>query len=263
MNRPKVTNGQFSDNKRGYVIKATTPLFGAQKSVINSTFVGMTRNTGHRYCSNWKRPEAGHDFVTIGDCGSSLDRKSPKTMKDFPGRPWPAGNMNNFWFKPIGDVYRNSVGSRFYPTQGMSIYDTWMLQSIKNNVFYDFFSDKEGTDGFRHAVGVHFSNNFHVVVKNCFVSNMTYHNTARHIQMGLLDCTEVGCNDETYTEVFGDNWGQPALYKALSDGELTMGFYDQDGHFNNGESAYILAPEIKMFTTGCRQARVPEVSHLT
>ena len=36
---------------------------GAQKSIGGSTFVGMTRNTGHRYCAEliW---QASRDFVT-------------------------------------------------------------------------------------------------------------------------------------------------------------------------------------------------------
>ena len=47
---------QFSDNHRGYVIKTTSPIMGAQKSLGGSTFVGMTKNTGHRYCAEliWK-----------------------------------------------------------------------------------------------------------------------------------------------------------------------------------------------------------------
>ena len=248
----QVINGQFSDNNRGYVIKATTPVYGAQKSVINSTFVGMTRNTGHKYCANLNRPSAGRDFVTVADCGSKLDANKPMSMDGFEGKPVPAGNLVNYWFKPVGDVYRNTAGNRFYPTQGMSIYDTWMLQSIKNNIFYDFFSTSDGSDGYRHAVGVHFSNNFHISMKNCFVSNMTYINTARHIQMGLLDCSEPGCNENTYQEMFGDDWGTPALYRDLSDGEKTMGFLDMDGHFNNGVGAFVLWKGIRMLTTGCR-----------
>ena len=47
---------QFSDNHRGYVIKTTSPIMGAQKSLGGSTFLGMSKNTGHRYCAEliWK-----------------------------------------------------------------------------------------------------------------------------------------------------------------------------------------------------------------
>ena len=43
---------QFSDNQQNYVTRASENAYGAQKSVVNSVFVGMTKNTGHRYCSN-------------------------------------------------------------------------------------------------------------------------------------------------------------------------------------------------------------------
>ena len=45
------------------LIKATAPIMGAQKSIGGSTFVGMTRNTGHRYCAEliW---QSSRDFIT-------------------------------------------------------------------------------------------------------------------------------------------------------------------------------------------------------
>ena len=255
----QVNGWQVSDNLRGYVIKATTPIYGAQKSVINSVFVGMTRNTGHKYCANMNRRSAGRDFITTADCGSKNDKNSPMNLDNVqPGKPVSAGTLVNNWYKPIGDVYRSTIADRYYPVQGMSIYDTWMLQSIKNNRFYDFFSDAAGTDGYRHAVGVHFSNNFHISMKNCFVNNMTFINTARHIQMGVKDCTSIGCDDESYTDMFGDDWGTPAQYQDFSDGEKTMGFLDMDGHFNNGTGAFVLWQGIRMFTTGCRDVDIAE-----
>ena len=44
---------------------------GAQKSIGGSTFVGMTRNTGHRYCAEliW---QASRDFVTPKPGSSKL-----------------------------------------------------------------------------------------------------------------------------------------------------------------------------------------------
>ena len=50
---------------------------------------------------------------------------------------------------------------------------------------------------------------------------------------------------------FGNNYGSPALFRDLGDGEKTMGFLDLDGKYTNGEEAYIFAPEMTTMTTGC------------
>ena len=50
---------------------------------------------------------------------------------------------------------------------------------------------------------------------------------------------------------FGNNYGSPALFRDLGDGEKTMGFLDLDGKYTNGEQSYIFAPEMTTMTTGC------------
>ena len=44
--------------------------------MTNFTFVGMTKNTGHRYCAEliW---DTNYDFVTPKTCASKSDRASP------------------------------------------------------------------------------------------------------------------------------------------------------------------------------------------
>ena len=54
---------------------------GAQKSIGGSTFVGMTRNTGHRYCAEliW---QSSRDFVTpkLGSNGSGNHKAWKKSL---------------------------------------------------------------------------------------------------------------------------------------------------------------------------------------
>ena len=44
----KLINSFFSDNTRGFIHKGTDPIPGSRKETRNTTFVGFTRNTGHR-----------------------------------------------------------------------------------------------------------------------------------------------------------------------------------------------------------------------
>ena len=48
--------------------------------------------------------------------------------------------------------------------KGISVYDSWLSQAFIDNDFYNFYSD-EGSYAYRHAIGIHASNNFHVIVK--------------------------------------------------------------------------------------------------
>ena len=250
-------NWQFSDNRQNYVVKATPQIFGAQKSLTDSVFVGMTRNTGHRYCStSFSSPSAGHDFVDVASCGSQMDRVKPMDMANFPGRIKTAAEYTNNWFKPKGDVYRNYAADSLYPTQGLAITDTWTLQAIKNNRFYDFFS-AEG-DAYRNAIGVMYSNNFYISPKNCFIKDQSFINTPRHVQMGALDCETTDCAQNTIAAPFGDNFGSPARFRDLADGEKSMGYVDLDGAYNNGRASFVLAPTLLTMTTGCHNVGFAE-----
>lgn len=121
-------------------------------------------------------------------------------------------------------------------------------KGMKDNTFYNYYS-KDG-DAYRHAVGVHASNNFHVIVKNTYVTNMQYHNCDREIQMGAVVSTDVDGDVNTLTNDWGDNYGSPAVYRDLGDGERTMGYSDLDGHFNNGVPCYVMNQDVTTLYNG-------------
>ena len=118
----------------------------------------MTRDTGHKYCKN--NPEAPDlatpSYCAAGNIPQGGDRSNPWSMDDLrpseSGMPWP----KLYQFKPVGDVYRQWINDKFFPTQGLAIYDSWLPQVIINNTYYDFHS-KEG-HAYRHAIGVHLGN---------------------------------------------------------------------------------------------------------
>ena len=214
----------------------------------------MTRNTGHRMCKN--RTNRVGDFVSVEECGSfhSTDGgRMPQQADELVGRHGTSYYWANHYFKPKGDVYRNWVTDRYYPTQGLAIYDTWLPTTMKNNTFYDYFSE-EG-DAYRHAVGVHLNNKFRMSIKNTFLSNHTYINTPREIQTGIVECTDTGsiCNEMfPYQKKFGVDFGNPPLLRQLGDGEKTFGFIDIEGTYNDGERAFVFAKDMTTMVTGCR-----------
>ena len=85
----------MSDNSKGYIIKAAAPVIGAQKSITNSVNIGMTRDTGHKYCKN--NPEAPDlatpSYCAAGNIPQGGDRSNPWSMDDLrpseSGMPWP------------------------------------------------------------------------------------------------------------------------------------------------------------------------------
>ena len=176
-------------------MKACKPANGAQKSFVNSLFVGMTRNTGHRDCHHNNANKADNrieDLLHVSTCGSDNgddDLNSQNLYSD--GKEVPGFRIHSYYFKPRGDVYRQSNAQKWYPTQGLSIYDTWLPHVIRNNTFIDYFSEED--DGFRHGLGVHLGNRFRLSAKNCFVFNNTYINTPRRVQTGSVSCFEPSC----------------------------------------------------------------------
>ena len=125
--------------------------------------------------------------------------------------------------------------------QGISVYDSWLSQAFVDNDFYDFYSD-EGSYAYRHAIGIHASNNFHVIVKvnqqlkcifieysvlntafkNTYVTNQRYFNVDRQVQMSRVVSNAINGDDQTPTNDWGDNYG--TVYRDSSDGERTMGY---------------------------------------
>ena len=69
---------QISDSIRGLIVKALGPTAGAWKTVTNTLFVGMSKNTGHKLCG-WdqngaiEQPENpdSWDLITPRSCGIS------------------------------------------------------------------------------------------------------------------------------------------------------------------------------------------------
>ena len=143
-----------------------------------------------------------------------------------------------FWYRPGKSVYRAAPAHRDNPLQGYACYDQWVFQQMYNNSFYDFFADEienQYKNGFapRHAIGVHFHNKFQMSPKNQIMKGTTFENCYRKVQFAFVEHTTKRWFGQTY----GNN-----LYRDVGDGEKTAGFVDLDGHFSNGEPAYVLAP---------------------
>ena len=148
-------------------------------------------------------------------------------MDDVPNQVKNPGPYKNHWFKPIGDVYRSSPQDRFYPTQGIAISDTRNVQVIKDNHFYDFYSDRN--DAHRNAIGINYASTNPVSPKNCFVADQTFTNTPNRIEMGFLKCNEPNCDQYSFSSAFGRNFGSPVNFRDLGDGEKSMGYIDLTG----------------------------------
>merc|ERR1719480_307576 len=101
---------------------------------------------------------------------------------------------------------------------------------MNNNTFYDYFS--ESGDGYRHAVGVHFGNNFQMSIKNAYLMNHHYYNTPREIQTAMVSSSVPGSAkadaDSPYPweYKFGQDFGTPPLVRDLGEGEKTFGIID-------------------------------------
>ena len=159
-----ISNCHFSDNSRSWIHKGTNPTAGATKSVTNTTFVGFTRNTGHKLCQwDQTRDYTSKDLLELRQCADpregAVDLLTLKPMADLFER------RNVYWYKPQGDVYRLLGQDQWYPWQAMSIYDSFIPTMVQNVTFYDYPA-KDG-DARRHALGAHFSHKFNLIPK-CF-----------------------------------------------------------------------------------------------
>ena len=125
-------NSQFSDNSRGWTNKGTGPVWGSRKHVRNCTFVGYTRNTGHRTC----RFPVGKGLLYPRACQDTAH--SPVDLIDLRPQTEVLVSRRVFWFKVETDVYRLSGQDIWYPWQGLSLYDTHVPQLIENCTFINY-----------------------------------------------------------------------------------------------------------------------------
>ena len=153
----------FSDNSRSWLHKAgANPTAGANKSVTNTTFVGFTRNTGHKICTwDLTRDYTSHDLLQVRQCADN--REGPVDLIDQPPMTDVFERRQMFWFKPHGEVYRLMGQDQWYPWQAMSIYDSFVPTLISNVTFFDYPA-KEG-EARRHALGAHFNHKFVLIPK--------------------------------------------------------------------------------------------------
>ena len=84
-------------------MKACKPANGAQKSFVNSLFVGMTRNTGHRDCHHPNVNDSNNrikDLLYVTTCGSENgddDLNSQNLYAD--GGEVPGFRIHSYYFK--------------------------------------------------------------------------------------------------------------------------------------------------------------------
>ena len=70
---------QFSDNKRSQLMKGSNRIPGAYKNFNDGTYVGFTRNTGHRVCGYSFNPVA--ESLTQVETCQYVDRKRVRCLK--------------------------------------------------------------------------------------------------------------------------------------------------------------------------------------
>ena len=159
------TGWELSDNRRSQLLKGSNRIPGAYKNFNNALFVGFTRNTGHRVCNSKFK-----NLAEMGDCqdsGPDIDRSCPGwtrtlTADDYEDelmtieKPCPTvqqtaeHEVETYWFKPEGDVYRQVMFPKDAPMTGVELYDTW----IPIQKFYNKFWDIPGKDAMRSVFGV-------------------------------------------------------------------------------------------------------------
>ena len=165
------TGWEMSDNRRSQLLKGSNRIPGAYKNFNNGLFVGFTRNTGHRTCGwdsknlaamgdcnlsgpeidtmcpGWTRTltdddyDACKDCATCGDdCDGCLDEGcvDGRIEKQCPiVQQTSEHEVETYWFKPEGDVYRQVMFPKDAPMTAIEVYDTWIPVEKFDNTFWD------------------------------------------------------------------------------------------------------------------------------
>ena len=165
------TGWEMSDNRRSQLLKGSNRIPGAYKNFNNGLFVGFTRNTGHRTCGwdsknlaamgdcnlsgpeidtmcpGWTRTltdddyDACKDCATCGDdCDGCLDEGcvDGRIEKQCPiVQQTSEHEVQTYWFKPEGDVYRQVMFPKDAPMTAIEVYDTWIPVEKFDNTFWD------------------------------------------------------------------------------------------------------------------------------
>ena len=287
------TGWELSDNRRSQLLKGSNRIPGAYKNFNNALFVGFTRNTGHRTCG-WKYKS----LTEMGDCqdtGPDIDRFCPGWTRTLTPDDYEDEMMTiekqcptvqqtgeheveTYWYKPDGDVYRQVMFPKDAPMTSIELYDTWIPIEKFHNTFWDI----PGKDAmrsvledslvtkvqwsrklfyyFRNAFGPHWGNKFQMISKNLYLHGNTYNNVDRYMQFADCDnrffCQDFISNLKNYTCTDTDMNGnikqcgtkkiQIPVGRDVADGERNTAFIDFDGTFTrDGEPAFIFAPQVR------------------
>ena len=164
------TGWQMSDNRRSQLLKGSNRIPGAYKNFNNGLFVGFSRNTGHRkcdkkaqsltemrdcelngpeidrFCPGWTRTLTDDDYddckdcASCGDCDGCLEEGcvDGRIQKRCPVVQQTAEHeVQTFWYKPEGDVYRQAMFPQDAPMTAIEVYDTWIPVEKYHNTFWD------------------------------------------------------------------------------------------------------------------------------
>ena len=240
---------QFSNNMRGWVHKETAPTPGATKSVTDSIFIGFTKNTGHKVCTHDKTlTYDSRDLVTPRICSDT--REGNVDLIDERPQTDVLVRRMIFWYKAASDVYRQHGTHKYYPIQGMSIYDSFIPTLIKNVTFQNYPRDEYAN---RHALGAHVNHKNPLIPKAFALTDITYINVDSYFQNAHVVSTESFGDQYTKWGNYGDDFGTTSQNKvrSLTDGEKNTGYVDVAGIWTNGQPAYIFPTTQYNVNTNC------------
>ena len=255
-----VINSQFSDNFRSWINKGTGPCPGSIKAIRNSTFIGFTRNTGHRVCMQPSGNAVHHsyDLITVRACADT--REQPVDLMTQRPLQEVLKDRRIFWFKGQDGVFRLHGEGQFRPLQAIALYDTTIPALTENNTFIDYPAADPALAQ-HHAIGPFFAHPHQVTPKSHGVRNNRYINVDRIWQTPAVsnECPQVNPGGEQCgsgwdpTTSWGDDHGTTPENKirSLTDGEINNGFTDLDGIFL-GEPAYVFNLQQHAVNTNCR-----------
>ena len=212
-------NWQVSDNAKGFESVTSEGVYGAKKTITDSTFVGFTKNTGHMRCYEL---DEGSSIKS-----KSLDQLMDCSIDDKPQLPKPNSveEYKYSWYKPSNDVYRQAPLPRDEIQGGIVVSASSEPTIISNNRFFDFFPDSAGFGAIRAPIVPGNNSRFTVNPENVALHSNLFEN-----------CPLIFGDDK----LNNDNKADREMF-AISDvsGRIT------------GHPGYVLRTENPFITTGC------------
>ena len=219
-----IENWQVSDNAKGFELVTSEGVFGAKKTIKDSTFVGFTRNTGHMRCGELNHGDKieSKSLDTLMDCSIDDQPQLPK--------PNSVEEYHYSWYKPMNDVYRQAPLPRDEIQGGIVVSASSEPTIISNNFFYDFFPDRAGYGAIRAPIVPGHNSRFTTNPENVALHSNVFENCPL---------------------IFGDD----KLSNDNTADRETFAVADVDGRIAS-HPGYVLRTQNPFITTGCEVSTV-------